>query len=320
MIERHYLVLGLRLMVTADDPGVGAAVDHRLRAWRTEPAPEAVLRLEFRTEELKPAADVERTGAHRPVYDTPDGQVVYWPDQDAVDADFGQVQMRGDVGAGVVRISSSAFEGRDRYLAAHPMTMIALTELLRRRGLYPVHAGCVAQGTRGAMFAGPSGSGKSTLTLALVQAGFQFLSDDLVFLRESDGPGRVLGFPDAVGVTAATVARFGELSALHERPPEPGWRKHVIRVEEHFSVTVTPSCAPVALIFPEIGPGESRLEPLDPGEGWLRLVPDVLLTEPAAAQAHLKSLAALSEQVDSYRLRSGPDLSHSVALVSELLA
>jgi dihydropteroate synthase len=61
------------------------------------------------------------------------------------------------------------------------------------------------------------------------------------------------------------------------------------------------------------------LAALDPGEALVRLVPDVLLTDAAAAHAHMGAIAALLEQVRCHALRSGSDLEVVADAVRELL-
>ena len=91
-------------------------------------------------------------------------------------------------------------------------------------------------------------------------------------------------------------------------------------MEDHFDVRVVTEATPVAIVFPQIVPAnESRLEPLAGDAAWLRLVPDVLLTEPAATQAHLTTIATLTAQVECHTLLAGGDLDASARLVAELL-
>ena len=83
---------------------------------------------------------------------------------------------------------------------------------------------------------GTSGAGKSTLTVTLVRAGFDFLSDDTVFLTPDDDGIVVSGFPDEIDVTEGTIAMFPELHHLERVPLALGREKHGFRVDEVFGV------------------------------------------------------------------------------------
>jgi hypothetical protein len=318
--ERRYQFQGSVLAVASADRAVGSAVGYRLRDCPAPTTTAADLRLEFL---LHPEPDhlLSLThGERRAVYDTPVGHVYYRPSEDTLDAVLGSVHMRGRVGRGLATICSRRYEPDARYLAAHPLTMILLCEMLKRRGRYSLHAACVANGGRGGLIAGPSGTGKSTLVLALAARGLDFLSDDMVFLGRGESGIEAHGFSDAIGVTRDTAARFAELSDLAAIAPPAGFRKHLVRIEERFAVRTVARCQPEVLIFPELAPDhESRLESMERDEAWLRLVPDVLLTHPAATQAHLASIAELTEQVACYRLHSGPDVRRSAELIEALL-
>ena len=219
---------------------------------------------------------------------------------------------------------SPAYAERDLYLATHPLTTISLMELLERRGRFALHAACLARRGRpmGVLLAGASGAGKSTLALALVHAGLRFLSDDIVFLS-CDGQSdtvTVLGFADTIGLTDYATERFPRLRALRAEPPAPGFPKRLHRIEDLFTAPPLAACRPRALVFPAVAPGEpSALEPLDSGDALLRLVPDVLLTDPEATHAHLRAIAALLKQVRCYTLRSGSDLERAAELVSSIV-
>jgi hypothetical protein len=52
----------------------------------------------------------------------------------------------------------------------------------RVQRLVPLHAACVGQGGHGLLLMGPSGSGKSTLALHCLLEGFDFVSEDSVFV------------------------------------------------------------------------------------------------------------------------------------------
>jgi hypothetical protein len=316
-----YDIHGIGLEVIASDPAVIEALELRFRGFPCEPGDHATVRLEFTVDDgHEPEPQIE---AERPVYDTPHGSLSYFPAGDALCGTLGGVHLRCNASRGAAVLRSAEFTGHDLYLATHPLATISLMELLERRGRFALHAACVATSSgRGVLLAGASGAGKSTLALALAHAGMCFLSDDIVFLApEHDSGGvSVLGFADTVGVTDYAAARIPALQPLRDVPPADGFTKRLHRIEDLFGAPALPACTPHALVFPKVSPDEpSRISPLDSGEAMLQLVPDVLLTDPAATQAHLRAIAALLKQVSCFTLRSGTDLERAVELVRALV-
>lgn len=314
-----YNIHGVSVAARTDEPAVADAIDLRLRDFRRrDPSDNADVRFHFLTDASNPPVP---PGPGRPVYDTPYGSLQYFPDTDALWGEVGRVYLHCEASRGVAVLGSSAFSGRELYLATHPLTTISLMELLERRGRFSLHAACLAgEDGCGVLLAGPSGSGKSTLAVALARAGMSFLSDDIVFLvHDGDSALRVLGFADTLGISQHAAAQFGELR--HRMgPTADGFPKPLIRIEQLFGTPALSSCRPHALVFPRVAPDEpSAITPLDPGDALLRLVPDVLVTEPAATLAHLRAIGVLLEQVRCYTLRSGCDLGRAVELVRDLV-
>ena len=323
--RRAYEVHRIAMSVCAPEPAVLDAMDLRLRDFaRDDDAPalglaEAGVRLQFFSGgDGLPAP----SGDGRPVYDTPYGTLLYFPAVDILWGELAGVTLRCEPGRGVATIASERLEGQALYLATHPLATISLMELFERRGLFSLHAGCLARadGT-GVLLAGPSGAGKSTLALALARAGLSFLSDDIVFLTADEaGAMHVLGFRDAVGLTERTVERFPDLRPALEDSPEPGFPKRLCRIEHLIDAPAIGRCAPSALIFPEVAPEEpSAIRALDGKQALLRLVPDVLLTEPVSTQAHLRAIADLLARVRCYTLTSGADLERAAELARATL-
>ena len=315
-----YDVHGIAVIVESQAQAVIEALAARLRDFRSEPVSDPDVRLVFIAGDE--SASLLPPDGGRPVYDTPYGSLDYFPEGDAMCGSLAGVELRCQASRGLATFRSPSFSGRDLYLATHPLVTISLMELLERRGRFSLHAACLAgDDGRGVLLAGPSGSGKSTLALALARAGMSFLSDDVVFLAH-DGDSsavRVLGFADTVGISHFAAAQFSELSDLLP-PAADGFPKPLGRIEELFGTAALPSCRPRALVFPEVAPDEpSAIAPLDPGEALLRLVPDVLVTEPTSTQAHLGAIAVLLEEVRCYALHSGRDLDRAVELVRELV-
>jgi hypothetical protein len=110
--------------------------------------------------------------------------------------------------------------------SAGAMLQIALTLALRSRGLYHLHAAALRHPSGAAVLVvGGSGAGKTTTTLALLEAGADYLGDDALFL-EAPGPGeaaRILAFPREFHLGPATLAAFPRLEA-YAGPPSPAAR------------------------------------------------------------------------------------------------
>jgi hypothetical protein len=293
------------------------AMDLRLRGFPTVPGRDPDAWLEFSGPDARAGPPV---GTGRPVYDTPFGSLHYFSDADTLWGELAGVRLRCEPSRGIALVDSAEFAGSDLYLATHPLATISLMELLERRGRYSLHAACLADADgRGVLLAGPSGAGKSTLALALARSGMSFLSDDLVFLASRGARVRVLGFSDTIGVSNHAAERFGELRG-RLGPAPAGFPKPLGRIEDLGWTPVLADCEPHALVFSEVINDQlSRIEPLDPGEALLRLVPDVLLTEPSATQAHLRAIANLLDQVSCFRLVSGADLERATSYVRELV-
>ena len=311
-----YELGGIGIRVDAPDH-VRQALKLRLRTFSSEAADAHVT---FSFVEGEPLERPEGDG--RPIYETPFGSVEYFSDGDELWAELRSVQMRCAPTRGTAVLSAPRLHGQELYLATHPLATLCLMEFAKRRARYALHAGCLASSAGdGALIAGPSGAGKSTLSIALAQLGLLFLSDDIVFLDVmAGGDVEAIGFPDALGVTAQTAARFPELAGLLDEDAASGFPKRLVRAEEVWPKTAPKRSTPRAIVFPDIVRDEpSALIELDAGDAMLRLVPDVLLTQPAATQAHLEALSALLDQVGCYRVKSGPDHEATARLVAGLL-
>jgi hypothetical protein len=315
---RSYDFHGVRLAVSADDDALGLAIDGRLRHFTAEPDGEPDVRFDYRV-----VPDVGRhvvpvpPAESRPVYDPPAGEVVYAPAEDRVYLDFvGRVRILFDAPQCAALVSVLESERDSLWLLSRPMFTLPLVELLKRRGLYSVHAAAASHDGRAVLIAGNTGSGKSTLAVALARAGFDFLGDDMVFLRGDGDDVRALAFPDEIDITPDSATWFAELGDLAGSEPRPGWAKHQLRAEDRFGSQFIGSSKPALIVFPRISSAEvSRLEPIGADEALLELAPNVLLTEPGSSQAHLAALGTLTRQADCYRLEAARDFDHIANLI-----
>jgi len=192
-------------------------------------------------------------------------------------------------------------------------------ELLRHAGLFPMHAAAAARNGDAVIFSGRGGSGKSTSAVALVRAGFELLSDDLILLRSGRTGLRVFSWPQRVRVTKKTAMMVPEIAHLRH---SPGRLKKDFSLREVYGRDHARSARPRLILFLELTrrPGHSVV-PLTQAGSLCRLLPNSLyIVEPETAARHFDAVARLSAECRSYVLRCGTNIEDLPAFVSRLLA
>ncbi|MGD0247324.1 MAG: hypothetical protein ABSB59_44360, partial [Streptosporangiaceae bacterium] len=158
-----------------------------------------------------------------------------------------------------------------------------------------------------------------------VRDGWDFLSDDTVFLTRPAGNASARGFSawgfsDEIDCSDDTAGMLAELRHLVGEPTLAGRSKHPVDVEKTFGVLPVPACRPHALVLPAIsGERQSVLTAVSASRALRDLLPNVLLTQPAATQAHLDLLAGLVRDIPCYSLATGTDLSSVSRCLQEIL-
>jgi hypothetical protein len=316
----HFVVHGVPFVIACDAPTVRDALRTRLGEFADDPEVGGdVVTVTITGPNAAALLPGESDTSGRVVYETAHGTVRYLDASARCVADFaGRAQMMLHARAGRLDIAVIGSTHADRMLAAYPMFTLALTEILKERGLYAVHAACPAAGNRALLLAGTSGCGKSTLALAFARRGHPLLSDDTVFVDE---PGTtVFAFPDEIDVTDTTATMFAELRSLAAQAKRPGREKHAVAIDS-FSARPPDRCTPAAIVL--IRPNRSAVSRLTRVEGARalhELAANVLLTDAATSQRHLDALGALARGLPAYALSTGRDLDHAVDLLEPLFA
>ena len=140
------------------------------------------------------------------------------------------------------RIDIEPAPGVDDALLAFPLLGPVMALLLHRRGMLVLHASAIAVAGRGAIFMGDKGAGKSTTASALIRAGHDLLTDDVVALdlAKPDAPMIVPGFPQIK--LAADAAAAISLGRAEVRPQvHPAIEKMQHRLHDAFSGATVPA-------------------------------------------------------------------------------
>ncbi len=215
--------------------------------------------------------------------------------------------------------------------AQHPVALVnifgyGLQAALRRAGVYDLHAAGVLEpvSNAGAIFIGGSGSGKSTLALRLAVAGWRYLSDDMLVLREDAEGLHAEGFRRVFAVTEPTLAgcELPGLAAALGAPFISDPSKRRLEPGVVFPGAYAPSCRPRALFFSTVtGADETRLTPMSPQVAMQRLVRFCpwATYDRHAAPDYLRVLARLANQCRAFELHAGRDLLLEPARTAELL-
>jgi hypothetical protein len=318
-VTAHQVSLhGLVLRVTCDVPAVLNGVRARLEHLPVVPDEKADLLVHY--DLARPPHDRPADG--RTVYESQEAEAVYSPAEDALYA-FHRAgpTMRCAAALGQAEITGSSSPSDDAWVLTRPLPTLALMELVRRCGLFPLHAACLARNDSGVLVCGPSGSGKSTLTLALLERGLDFLGDDLVFLDHSDQELRALGFPDELGLTENVRNVLPFVDAAVDLTAPTGWPKARASLQQLAPVAaVVSSCRPSLLVVLSEAATPGAFEEIDADQALLELLPSILLTEPATCAAHLEALAALTDAAATIvRTTPRPDLAETTKLVLRAL-
>jgi hypothetical protein len=187
------------------------------------------------------------------------------------------------------------------------------------RDVQIVHAGLVAQGGAGVLFAGRSGAGKSTCALACLAAGFDYVSEDYVAVETAaDG---FLGHSvySSVFLDREHLGRFPHL-VRHAITAGASEKSLVLLgdVDPRRLARIVPIRA---VAFPRVANlSASRIRPASRREALLTLAPGSLLALPNTGVGALDLLGRLVERLPSYWLELGRDLKTIPERVSEIIA
>jgi hypothetical protein len=190
------------------------------------------------------------------------------------------------------------------------LLLVGLNELLAACGCFDLHAGALVQDGRGHLLVGESGSGKTTTALSLVTAGWHYLSDDAILLRDAR-PVEALSFRRRFNVADRAREQFPALSKAFGAGTDTGDGKRFVDIDGAIGGRFVPDCVPEAIIYTRIvDAGRTTLRRLGGAEALTRLLrqsPSLAFRRQTASR-QLALLGGLVAQASHHELAAGRDV------------
>lgn len=303
----YFDILGLPLRVTADHPDFLDLLNEDLRVFRARKPRRRAGEIRLSLQALPPlSGDVPYPKSFLPYsevarQDGPDGTIATRYARSEIIVLSHRKQRRIEVG--VVPTAGLLPDPAWHYVFTQPVS-----PWLKERGLFFLHAGCVAEDSAGILLAGSPRSGKTTLTLAAVRGGLRFLGDEQPLLEERADGLRVHAFPRRIRLDRSGAGRFPELRPLLRSPVQ----RIAFHAETVWQGRAARSCRPAALLFPRFRKeGGLRLRRISPPQALARLLQDdhfIWYRDNAwnpLSENHLRLFRRLAEETPAYTLLYG---------------
>lgn len=202
------------------------------------------------------------------------------------------------------------------------LLMLALLWLLRRHGLYGLHANAIVKDGLGILFVGGTCSGKSTTSLSLIRQGWRYLSDDVTLLRHSPNGIQAITFQKGFSFDPNLANHYPELEEPLRTAPFNG-KKRFLDIDPIYPDRFLPCCLPKVLIFPKIvSHDKSELIPVNRAMSLILLSQNSggTMVDKEMVKKQIEVLKQLVYQTSSYQLLAGRDLYEKPEKISEILS
>lgn len=196
----------------------------------------------------------------------------------------------------------------------------SMVEVLKYYGLYYLHAAAIYVNKVAYLVSGDGGCGKTTIALSLIREGFHYVSDDSLFLKDSNGEIIVSPMYKHFHIDQALADHFPEISQ-GKTLTIPEGTKTPIDVSSFFPGSFIPFLRPDAIIFPRMtSNGISMLNQLPQTESYKRLLKQtVLAVDNDVSRDQLKILEKLVKQTRGFELLSGRDIYEDPKILISLI-
>lgn len=319
---RNYCVHGTQFRILCSPP-MAAYLDQRFRMFPAEGEYTETVYLDFQSVGDPDQHVIKKPQSEGlPFYEMPKGVAIYYRETDEIYISFGEgVRALCKPSSDCALFSVVESEPKNLLVASHLVLTILFVEIFKRRDWYGLHAAGFSENGNAILIPGTSGTGKSTLSVALLRAKFDFISDDMVFLRRRTDGLVVWGLVEDVRLSDRTIRFFPELDFLLGSAKTDGYPKRRVRADEIYGTKVVTEAHPRVIVLPRIsGKMSSFITQIESDEALHEIVYNVLLTEARSCQGHLAVLAELVKHTACYRLETGQDFNRIPTLLRALLS
>ncbi|MCB9430670.1 MAG: hypothetical protein H6668_01690 [Ardenticatenaceae bacterium] len=232
---------------------------------------------------------------------------------------YGQLRLDLDKGVSEGRVLTAVL---DNYGVLEDLIAISLSPHLRRRGLFLIHAFAAAFQGKAVLLVGGIGAGKTTTGMALLNAGWQLLSNDSPMVAIQNDAPTILRYPGVLAAYPDTFARFAATQHIATLPASKQGRQKRIVSPHAIWPDVWLAAAPIhAICFPQIeARTDHALQRLARPQALAHLLPHAIEQwDTAVVPQHLTVLRQLVEQAPAYTLLLGSDVATIPALLQAAL-
>ena len=328
-VSAHFNVVGFRLRAEAESSNLLDPVCSQMGSFQVDTSPPSAWQLRIRRDDLSMIPDPPHD-----VCDIWSGEVP--PDSHAVNyvgPGKRRLELRGEA------IMDMALSRRDAEVVLAddcPAQRVGyFVTAMMCQGLFAaghclVHAACLEVPVHGqptsVLIVAKSGTGKSTTALALADAGWKLMGDDITLVCRTGARTRAWGFPRACHVRRPTLRLLPWLNDLPLKPTSiAGTFDLPLAALGHRASTSSSRPLEPSLIICLEPPNlvEHRCRPLDRAAALMHLseenVQPIEGHDDPAAHTSFATLAALVQQSPACRLSVGPRLEQLAEVLSHYL-
>ncbi|MCO6452141.1 MAG: hypothetical protein J5I90_15275 [Caldilineales bacterium] len=212
--------------------------------------------------------------------------------------------------------------GLKTYGVFEDMIIISLAPLLRRRGLFTIHAFTAARDDHAVVIVGDIGAGKTTTGINLLCHGYQLVSNDSPLLAPiSQNAIELRAYPGLLSAYPDSISWFPQLASIAHPNAHPS-AKISFAADEIWPEPWREAAKPGLLLFPKIVHDleRPRLAPMPSITALQRLVGlSIENWDSETMPGHLSALRALAANAPAFELHLAPDIERIPELIDGAL-